>query len=120
MVTDEPRLPVKVTVRAARAEGSVEAARRREAADEGSFIGLCGGAAQAVIQHSMSADNVKLSNKSGRAAKREPRGSGRLQRGVRVEREWSCGFSEGELAVIRGRRTQNGASVSGSPVRREN
>ena len=38
MVTDEPRFPVKVTVRAARADGSVATARRREAVEDPSLM----------------------------------------------------------------------------------
>ena len=68
-VTDEPRFPVKVTVRAARADGSVEAARRREAVAEGSFMVVFGDAVQAATQHSMSGDDVKLSCRCGDGAK---------------------------------------------------
>ena len=46
-VTEEPRLPVKVTVRAARAGGRVEVARRREAVAEGMFMVVCGFAGKA-------------------------------------------------------------------------
>lgn len=69
MVTEEPRFPVKVTVRAARADGSVATARRREAVDEGSFMAYCGRAAQAATQHSMSAGSVKLFGNCGNGAK---------------------------------------------------
>ena len=68
-VTDEPRFPVKVTVRAARADGSVDAARRREAVAEGSFMVMCGWAVQAAKHHSMMGEVVKCRNKSGDAAK---------------------------------------------------
>ncbi len=69
MVTDEPRLPVKVTVRDARADGSVEAARRREAVAEGSFMVRCGCAVQAATQHPMRGEVVKCGSNSGDAAK---------------------------------------------------
>jgi hypothetical protein len=77
MVTDEPRFPVKVTVRAARADGSVEAARRREAVAEGMFTVMCGDAAQAATQHSINADDVKFTFNSGDAAIRGVGGCGK-------------------------------------------
>ena len=76
MVTDEPRFPVKVTVRAARADGSVATARRREAVEERSFMVGCGGAAQAVMQHSMRGSDVKCCRSSGNAAKWSNEGVG--------------------------------------------
>ena len=68
MVTDEPRFPVKVTVRAARADGSVATARRREAVEEGGVMACCGDAVQTESQHSMSANDVKLILKCGNSA----------------------------------------------------
>ena len=65
MVTEEPRFPVNVTVRAARADGSVATARRMQAVAEGKFMALCGDAAQAATQYSMRGDDVKLSWKCG-------------------------------------------------------
>jgi hypothetical protein len=76
MVTDEPRFPVKVTVRAARADGNVEAARRREAVAEGSFMVMCGDAAQAATQHSMRSGDVKCGHSGGNAAKWSNEGAG--------------------------------------------
>jgi hypothetical protein len=69
---------VKVTVRAAWAEGSVEAERRREAVAEGSFMVSCGGAAQAATQHSMRGGGVKVNCRCGDGKKwsRERMGAG--------------------------------------------